>query len=83
MGSYWSRICPYSSRTGVLIKRTLREEINTHVGKMSCEDEGRDQGDAEKPRNAKDCQQATRSWGGGLENSLLHSLQEKPTIPAS
>ena len=62
--------------TGVLIKRG---NLVTDTGRMSCEDEGRDWGDAStKSKNIKDGQQTTRRQERGMEKIVLHSPQVKP-----
>lgn len=47
-------------------------QIHTHTHSNTCEDEDRDQsGASNKPKNAKDCQQTTRSCGRGLQQILM------------
>lgn len=64
---------PYSNMTGVLIKRrTFRHRLTCREN--TAEHERGDGWMLAKPRNDKDGQQPTRSWGTGLEWVLPGAL---------
>ena len=61
---------------GILIKQG---NLVTDTGRMPCEVEGRNWGDAStKSKNIKDEQQTTRRQERGMEKIFLHSPQVKP-----
>lgn len=50
-----------------------------HTG-MSCEDEGRDQGNVDKPRNTKGHQKTIRNYVRGREQMLSHIPLKEPAL---
>ena len=61
--------------TGVLKKANL--ETGTHTGRILCEDEGRHWGwHFYMPKNAKECQQSIRSYGGDMGQILPHTISK-------
>lgn len=75
MRSFWSRVTP-NPVTGILIKKgNLDMETDTHGANTTCVKMREEIGALQqKPKNAKDCQQATRSWEGGLAQLFLQAL---------
>lgn len=63
---------------GILTKKG-NIDTKMHTGRMPCEDEGRNGGDAStKSKNIKNGQQTTRRQETGMEKIFLHSPQVKP-----
>lgn len=59
-------------------------ETAMHTGGTACEDEGRDWGGASTSQmRPEDGQEATRSWGRGLGQTLPHSPWKEPAPPTA